>query len=348
MRRTMIGVLVACGVIAALAAPAAAHESGDSSSVDETHLPVGTTSTSPKVGSYWSCQTSFDPNAGGAQGTLPWLNGDGTWDATKKKVVDGDVSWPDAKLTITRRGAHRVISTKDLPTDHTTGVFPISPNDDAYQSDRNPNSIATQDFRLSIPANPTVASQPSCGGGEVGILKSGVLLFAPIDAGGRDAVAYETQDKCDGHPQVSGAYHYHNVSRCVLKALDSKRGQSKLVGWAFDGFGIYGPRDAKGHTLTNADLDECHGITSTVEFNGKRQRIYHYVATEEYPYVVGCFRGTNAVGHGVTTGGPPGQSGAAAGMPPGAARNGGPPQGGLPPSGPPPGGPGFPPPPQTI
>jgi hypothetical protein len=300
MRRTLVTVLVTCGVVAALAAPAAAHDSS-ASDLDETRLPVGQPTTEPATGGYWSCRTSFDDGpGGGAQGDLPWLNGDGTWDATRKTTVDGEVEWPDAELQVRREGSKRVITTKNLPTDHTTGEFPIDPSDDAYESDRNPNSIRVQSFRLEIPAKPKLADEPSCGGGEVGILKSGVLLFAPIDAGGRDAVAYEVQDECNGHPQVSGAYHYHNASQCVLADLDTGKGASKLIGWAFDGFGIYGPRDADGKELTSADLDECHGTTSTVVFNGKKQRMYHYVATKDYPYVVGCFRGTNAIGPGLT------------------------------------------------
>jgi hypothetical protein len=41
-----------------------------------------------------------------------------------------------------------------------------------------------------------------------------------------------------------------------------------------------------------------------VLWNGKETVIYHYDATIEYPYTVGCFRGTaiSAGGHG----GPPG------------------------------------------
>jgi hypothetical protein len=306
MRRTVVIVLVACGLVVALAAPATAHGSSGSE-LDETRLPVGQTTTAPEQGGYWSCRTTFDGGAGGGSaGALPWLNGDGTWDATKKTTVDGSVEWPDAELQVRRDGSTRVITTKNLPTDHATGEFPIDPSDDAYQSDRNPNSIQVQRFRIEIPAKPELADEPSCGGGEVGILKSGVLLFAPIDANGRDAVAYEVQDECNGHPQISGAYHYHNGSQCVLDALDTGRGRSKLIGWAFDGFGIYGPRDAQGRELTSADLDECHGTTSTVVFNGKKQRMYHYVATRDYPYVVGCFRGTNAIGPGVSQGPPPG------------------------------------------
>ena len=44
--------------------------------------------------------------------------------------------------------------------------------------------------------------------------------------------------------------------------------------------------------LTDADLDACHGRVSPVMWNGKRVAIYHYVLTREYPYTIGCFKGT--------------------------------------------------------
>ena len=325
MARVAAVLVTAFAVVAFAAFPATS-----ASSVDETHLPLGKTVTQPTRGALWTCQTSF--GQGGASGQGPWFNGDGTWNAQAKPVVDGDVSWPDAKLTITKQGNQRVITTTDLPTDHTTGVFPVAASDDAHQYDPNPNRISAQSVTLEVPLNPKRATSPSCVGGEVGILKSGVVLFDAVDAGGRDAVAYEVQDHCDGHPQNAGEYHYHSVSSCVLAKLDGGTGQSKLVGWAFDGFGIYGPRNAKGRELTNADLDECHGTTSKVVFNGRRQRIYHYVATTEFPYTVGCFRGTSTV-QGPTAGG-------------GVRRGAGPLGGGPPPGAGPPGAPGAGPPPR--
>jgi len=230
-------------------------------------------------------------NGGGAQGTGSWINGDGTWDLTKKISVDGSVTWPHS-FTITLQGnGQRLFSSNDLP-DHPTGNYPISSSDDAYQVDRNPNSIQGQSIQFSIPANPTVAAQPTCVGGEVGILLSGVLLFSSFDAEGRDAVAHEAQDQCDGHPQEGGYYHYHSLSPCIP---DTSTGQSALMGYAFDGFGIYGPYGTDGRELTNTDLDECHGVTSEVEWDGQKVVMYHYVATREFPYVVGCFRGTPSV-----------------------------------------------------
>lgn len=300
-------------------ASVAVHDAPHTSDVDLTRLELGDgkISTSPKVGYVYSCQTQF--NGGGAQGTGSWINGDGTWDATKKAVVDGSVTWPHS-FTISVQGDQRVFTGNDLPN-HPTGIFPVSPNDDAYAVDRNPNSIQEQTVSFSIPANPTAAAQPNCVGGEVGIMLSGVVIFSAFDAAGRDAPAHEVQDACDGHPQQSGFYHYHSLSDCFV---DTASGHSALMGYAFDGFGIYGYYGEDGKELTNEDLDECHGHTHVIEWDGRLVEMYHYHATHEFPYVVGCFKGTPTVmglsnGGGQPQGGqtqPGGQQGGIGGPPP--------------------------------
>ncbi len=270
--------------------PATETNADHHSAVDLTHLTVGDGkySTSPQTGYVYSCQTSF--NGGGASGTGSWMNGDGTWDATKKAVVDGSVTWPGS-FTVSVQGDQRVFTGNDLPN-HTTGNFPISPSDDAYAVDRNPNSIKEQSISLSLPATPNAAAQPNCVGGEIGIMLSGVVIFSAFDAEGHDAAAHEVQDNCDGHPQVSGFYHYHNLSDCIV---DNATGHSALMGYAFDGYGIYGYYSEDGAEVTNADLDQCHGHTHMVEWDGQMVEMYHYHATHEFPYVVGCFHGEPAV-----------------------------------------------------
>ena len=264
------------------------------SDVDLTHLELGDGkySTSPQAGYVYTCQTNFNFNGNGGQGAAGnWLNGDGTWDATKKAVIDGSVTWPQS-FTVTVQGDQRIFTGNDLP-DHPTGNFPVSSSDDAYTYDRNPNSIQSQTVSFGVPANPTAAAQPNCVGGEVGILLSGVVLFNAFDAEGRDAPAHEVQDECDGHPQVSGFYHYHNLSDCIEDA--SNGGHSSLVGYAFDGYGIYGYYGEDGGEVTNEDLDACHGHTHVVAWDGQMVAMYHYHATHEFPYVVSCFHGTPAV-----------------------------------------------------
>lgn len=270
------------------------------SDVDLTRLPLGDlkVSTSPQRGQLWSCMAQFD--GAGARGQGDWLNGDGTWDLTRKPTVDGEVQWPH-EFTITLDGDRRVFQSNDLP-DHITGVFPIAGSDDAYEVDQNPNSIQSQTVRIELPANPRPAAQPSCVGGEVGILLSGVIIFNAFDAVGRDAAANEVQDNCQGHPQNAGLYHYHSLSSCLD---DTEAGHSALMGYAFDGFGIYGYYGEDGGEVTNADLDECHGHAHTIDWDGQSIEMYHYHATHEFPYSVGCFHGTSSVQGPI--GGPGGQ-----------------------------------------
>lgn len=265
-------------------------DAAHTSNVDLTRLEVGDGKyfTSPQAGYVFSCQTTF--NGGGATGTGNWMNGDGTWNSLMKAVVDGSVSWP-YEFTITVQGDRRVFTGNGLPN-HTTGTYPISPSDDAYAVDRNPNSISEQNITVSLPANPTVANQATCVGGEVGIMLSGVPMFNAFDAQGLDAGANEVQDNCDGHPQQQGVYHYHSLSDC---SADTSTGHSALMGYAFDGFGIYGYYDEDGTEIINADLDECHGHVGVIEWDGQMVEMYHYHATREFPYTVGCFKGTPSV-----------------------------------------------------
>lgn len=49
--------------------------------------------------------------------------------------------------------------------------------------------------------------------------------------------------------------------------------------------------------VVGASSSNCSGVfpngrTSTVLWDGVEQEIYHYSATLEYPYTIGCFRGS--------------------------------------------------------
>ena len=256
-------------------------------------IPLGTgnVSTSPKVGYVDFCsytgKVAAEPN-------LPWINqSSNTWNSETKPSVEGSVSWSSqASYTNSVSGSTRTITTNDLPINHDTGVFPISTSDPAYQYDHNPNTIKAQPTTWKLSANPTAASSPSCTrDGPVGVLTDGVFIFNALDAQNRDAGATEILDQWQGHPQSNGVYHHHTIPNFMLKKYTAKN-SSTLVGYALDGYGIYIERDKNGNLLTNANLDECHGRTSEVMWNGKMTNIYHYDVTEEYPYTVGCYHGS--------------------------------------------------------
>ncbi len=256
--------------------------------LDPHMLPLGDgkVSTRPMRGYLYSCRSQF--RGGGAQHAGDWIRGS-TWDATKKISVQGDVAWPNATFTIATANGERRLAGNGLPLNQTTGIFPVRPADPAYQIDRNPNRIEAQQISFSLPLLPAFAATPGCVPmGTIGIALNGVALFNALDDGGRDAVAHEVQDRCSGHPQMAGEYHYHGPSSCVPGAISN----NTLIGYALDGFGIYSMYDEHGKELTNADLDECHGRVSKILWDGKQMSMYHYVLTREYPYTVGCFRGT--------------------------------------------------------
>jgi hypothetical protein len=48
-------------------------------------------------------------------------------------------------------------------------------------------------------------------------------------------------------------------------------------------------KERKGTLQGNRALDACHGEISNVPWDGKMTRIYHYVATLEYPRTLGPF-----------------------------------------------------------
>ena len=265
-----------------------ANNVAKTTNVDLKHLPIGDgrVSVQPKTGYVWSCRTRFRSTAG-AHASGDWIQADGTYNLTAKPTVDGAVRWP-GQFTITQQNNIRTITSNRLPKS-VTGKFPISPKDDAYAYDRNPNSIKAQAYQITLPAMPEVAQESSClPMGAIGVLLNGGYFFNALDERGEDAVAHEIQDSCQGHPEKGGAYHYHSLTSCLEAQC---KAHSALVGYAFDGFGIYGHCGENGKVLTNADLDSCHGHTHEITWDGKKQKLYHYHASWEYPYTVGCYRG---------------------------------------------------------
>lgn len=259
-------------------------------SIDRRALPLGNShiSSEPRVGAIYSCNSRF--NGQGAFRVGDWIReAEAVFDLTSKREVDGANLWDDASILIYEDSGQRYIKSNGLPTNHGTGNFPIHFSDDAYSYDRNPYRIAEQSISYVVPTRPTYSEIPYCLNlGAIGIALNGVAIYHGLDAEGRDALAYELHDTCNGHPDRSGEYHYHSGSRCVKDK--ETNGHSALFGYALDGFGIFGQRSG-GEYMTNSHLDECHGHTHTIPWDGFLTILYHYHITDEFPYTLGCFRG---------------------------------------------------------
>ena len=286
------------GIGSATAARCPNGEPTSSGSLNCAALPLGDlkySTTTPTVGEIYDCSTPSGGHASASAG--PWIDSSsGTWDGSTD--ADGKISVQGTnalagQFSVTSDGVTRTISGNAEPiAPVTVGTFPISRSDPAYQYDGNPNSIETHTFSFQFPADPQAASQPHCvSGGAIGIALDGVAIYDGFDANGFDAVAREVQDSCHGHPDSSDVYHYHGWLQACVSDSGSPTQNSSLLGYAADGYGIYGPW-YNGKILTTADLDACHGTTSIVDWDGRQLDIYHYVSTYDFPYTIGCFHGT--------------------------------------------------------
>lgn len=207
----------------------------------------------------------------------------------------------DANVKVTMSADAMIVESDGIPT-HKTGTFPNATN---------PNRILKQQYRFFIPLRPVKAEKTTpTPFGPIGVALNGIPFYNPYNREGRDAVFgpfAEIFDSCCGHPDQAGRYHYHKYPVCVKSPFkDPKGAHSPLIGYAFDGFALYGPNGTDGKLPT--DLDECNGHEDS-------ERGYHYHVTEKFPYLVGAYRGTpdphNMVGPprggrgGLRAGGPP-------------------------------------------
>jgi hypothetical protein len=256
------------------------------------------------------------------------------------------------QVSITVEGSTRVIRANGIP-DHATGQFP---------GRGNPNRISPQRHEFRVPLLPTAASAPTpLGMSPFGVAVNGVVLDPGAAEWWQDDSAsgwqYEALgggrnlglDREHGHVQPTGAYHYHGLPATLLEKLSGGQPRMVLLGWAADGFPIYGPwipadpaklsgalkRAGSSYRLKAGqrdggpggahdgtyvrdwefvagagDLDACNGRTGpTPEFPGGT---YHYILTDAFPFIPRFWSGTpdpSFIRRGPPPGGPGGKKG---------------------------------------
>ncbi len=245
----------------------------------------------PDFLSLWLCGLPAD--GAGANNDKDWTNSDGTWDYTKKPQVDGNVIWGGVFNSTLDGNGNRVLTGNGLPN-HPTGIFPIAPGTVPYTYDRNPNIISPQPLNVTYPALPQEAASPTCVGfGPAGYSLTGSAIYHGASTLGNDAAAHEMLDRFGGHTDGTERYHYHFPSKDLQDHIHPQSsGHSALMGYMLDGFGIYGPYGEDGELLSSKDLDECHGHKHPVMWDGQMVNLYHYHWTYDFPYNIGCYRGT--------------------------------------------------------
>lgn len=234
----------------------------------------------------------------------PWIEGDAVL-ASKMPYVEGSVSLK-SEFSATITDAGRVLKGNGIPN-HPIGAFPVQPGTAAYpyyaalpaEGYSSAAEIPVEPYVIDVtlPLDPQVNAEPTC----VASIVTGVVTqtggvwhldIAP-DQMLRlyDPIAALPVDQCWGHPYAK-QYHYHGYSWKCFPDQGTEGEHSPLFGYAMDGFGVFGPRGEGGKLVDNDDLDECHGHTHEIPWDGKTKEMYHYHVNNQYPYSIGCYRGT--------------------------------------------------------
>ncbi|HTB06758.1 MAG TPA: YHYH protein [Bacteroidia bacterium] len=115
----------------------------------------------------------------------------------------------------------------------------------------NPNWAKNMNFCFKITRTPVknTSTPVTAGLGQIGVWTNGVSIFNAWDGmtynnkgyWDRNALIFEgiSFDTCLGHPAGNGQYHHHVNPKCLYNDADSSH-HSPIIGWAFDGFPVYG------------------------------------------------------------------------------------------------------------
>lgn len=180
------------------------------------------------------------------------------------------------RVTLTKSGSNVVITTDSRPDTKSHYFASTSQCYEAFSAAgrfKNPNTLSAQSIVMTVPYTATPASSPSSvNGATIGIAVNGVSIFGNFAAPG-DNIYEEADsfDKCEGHPQNSGVYHYHSEPTSITQT-GSNPAASAFVGVMRDGYPVYGRLDADGSTPT---LDASGGHTGTT-VDSPSTPVYHY------------------------------------------------------------------------
>ncbi|MBM3664489.1 MAG: YHYH protein [Actinobacteria bacterium] len=238
----------------------------------------------------------------------------------KAGMPGAGAGYADAQVSAQCQGANLVVTSNGMPSYRYVA--------------KTPNALRTQDWTWTVPAAPRKAASTTSVRrrmGTVGFTVTGIPIYAAMEGPIPASEAYGDPkyngllDTCGGHTGPGAEYHDHYIKAAGTCGFAA----NTIVGYAIDGFPIYGPRGCLNAACTKTAVMKSGYIrtrkptkdswsaytwkkssSSTVldKCNGRTQAdgSYGYHATSGFPYTIGCFRGT-----------PVAQTGAAGGpMPP--------------------------------
>ena len=150
-------------------------------------------------------------------------------------------------------------------------------------------------YAAPIPLKPLVGDTPQTRDAALGVAVNGVPIYDYTGGGEmsqadllhhqtrHDTILTQQLDNCGGHAGRGDDYHYHTKPNCMVDQMNNS-GDDAILGWAFDGFPIYGDNNPDGSVVADSALDVCNGQADAT-FG------YRYHTSENAPYILQCLMG---------------------------------------------------------
>lgn len=210
--------------------------------------------------------------------------------ASAARCADVAASVKDAgfldKVKVDCTGGNAVLTSNTYP-DHDLMTGIVGTNEQV--------PVPAKAYAAPVPLEPVLGTTPQTRDAALGVAVNGVPIF-DYTGGGEMTIAelshHQAQhdtlqtnqlDVCGGHAGRGDDYHYHVKPKCMIAQMKNA-GDAAIIGWAFDGFPIYGDKNPDGTPIENGGLDVC---------NGKRDKNfgYRYHTSAGSPYIVQCLMG---------------------------------------------------------
>lgn len=190
------------------------------------------------------------------------------------------------QVTVTCTDSHAIISSDTYP-DHElmTGITAT-----------NEQVPVPAEYAAPVLLDPKLNGTPLTRDAALGVAVNGVPIYDYTGGGEmseadlkhhqvrHDTLQTGQLDVCGGHAGRGDDYHYHVAPICMMNQMENA-GPDAIVGWAFDGFPIYGDTNPDSTAIVEGTLDVCNGqIDDTFG--------YRYHTSQDAPYIVQCLMGS--------------------------------------------------------
>lgn len=159
----------------------------------------------------------------------------------------------------------------------------------------NEQTAVPAEYAAPIRLNPTLEKTPKTRDAALGVAVNGVPIYDYTGGGEmsqadlhhhqtrHDTLLTKQLDNCGGHAGRGDDYHYHVKPTCMIDNMKNAN-DNPIIGWAFDGFPIYGDDNPDGSKIVETALDICNGQADPTYG-------YRYHTSESAPYIIQCLMG---------------------------------------------------------